>query len=115
MNNIDLESERLIFCRLSDKHISTDYVNWINDSEVNTYLETRGNYTIDQLKSSRANLMMNKASLSDKMAKLGKKTVEYKRLKQDVAAAQENYERENRQLLESMRAASLAETPVLVS
>ena len=50
MNNIDLESERLIFCRLSDKHISTDYVNWINDSEVNTYLETRGNYTIDQLK-----------------------------------------------------------------
>jgi len=51
VKNIDLESERLIFRRLSAKHISTDYVNWINDSEVNMYLETRGNYTIDLLKS----------------------------------------------------------------
>lgn len=51
MKNIDLESERLIFSRLSRQHISADYVNWINDPEVNMYLETRGNYTIDLLKS----------------------------------------------------------------
>ena len=50
MKNIDLESERLIFSRLSANHISTDYVNWINDSEVNMYLETRGNYNLDLLK-----------------------------------------------------------------
>ena len=51
MKNIDLESERLIFNRLSSKHISKDYVDWINNAEVNKYLETRGNYTIDLLKS----------------------------------------------------------------
>jgi len=51
VKNIDLESERLMFKRLSKRHISIDYVNWINDSEVNMYLETRGNYTIDLLKS----------------------------------------------------------------
>ena len=51
MKNIDLESERLIFNRLSAKHISKDYVDWINNAEVNKYLETRGNYTIDLLKS----------------------------------------------------------------
>jgi RimJ/RimL family protein N-acetyltransferase len=51
MKNIDLESERLIFKRLSREHISADYVDWINDTEVNMYLETRGGYTIDLLKS----------------------------------------------------------------
>lgn len=51
MKNIDLESERLIFKRLSAKYISKEYVDWINDPDVNMYLETRGNYTIDLLKS----------------------------------------------------------------
>jgi RimJ/RimL family protein N-acetyltransferase len=51
MKNIDLESERLIFKRLSMDHLSEDYVSWINDEEVNMYLETRGNYTLDLLKS----------------------------------------------------------------
>ena len=51
MKNIDLESERLIFKRLSREHISVDYVDWLNDTEVNMYLETRGDYTIDLLKS----------------------------------------------------------------
>lgn len=51
MKNIDLESERLIFKRLSMDHLSEDYVSWINDEEVNRYLETRGNYTLDLLKS----------------------------------------------------------------
>jgi RimJ/RimL family protein N-acetyltransferase len=51
MKIIDLETERLMLKRLSAKHISTDYVNWMNDSEVNMYLETRGNYTLELLKS----------------------------------------------------------------
>ena len=51
MKNIDLESDRLIFRRLSREHISDDYVDWTNDTKVNMYLETRGNYTIDLLKS----------------------------------------------------------------
>ena len=50
MKNIDLESKRLLFIRLSKRHISEDYVNWINDPEVNMYLETRGNYTVELLK-----------------------------------------------------------------
>ena len=50
MVNIDLESERLIYKRVSAEHVSSEYVNWINDSEVNMYLETRGNYTLDLLK-----------------------------------------------------------------
>ena len=51
MRKIDTQSERLIFKRLSIEHISSDYVNWINDPEVNMYLETRDNYTLDFLKS----------------------------------------------------------------
>jgi RimJ/RimL family protein N-acetyltransferase len=51
MKNIDLESERLIFKRVSSIHATAAYVNWINDTKVNMYLETRGNYTIELLKS----------------------------------------------------------------
>ncbi len=51
MLNIDLESERLTFERVSAKHISKEYVNWINDADINMYLETKGNYTLDLLKS----------------------------------------------------------------
>ncbi|TPV35965.1 GNAT family N-acetyltransferase [Paucihalobacter ruber] len=51
VKNIDIESERLTYKRVSSEHISEDYVSWINDSEVNRYLETRGNYTLDLLKS----------------------------------------------------------------
>ena len=51
MTNIDLESERLIFKRVSIEHVSSNYVSWINDPEVNMYLETKGNYTLDLLKS----------------------------------------------------------------
>ena len=45
MIDIDLESERLIYQRLSKKHVSESYLSWLNDSEVNLYLETKGNYT----------------------------------------------------------------------
>jgi RimJ/RimL family protein N-acetyltransferase len=50
MKNIDLESERLIYKRVSAEHVTEAYVNWINDSEVNRYLETRGGYTLELLK-----------------------------------------------------------------
>jgi ribosomal-protein-alanine N-acetyltransferase len=50
MKNIDLKSERLIYRRVSQEHVSEAYVSWINDIEVNTYLETRGNYTLSLLK-----------------------------------------------------------------
>ena len=50
MLNIDLTSERLIFKRLSQEHISESYLSWINDPEVYKYLETRGNYSMGMLK-----------------------------------------------------------------
>jgi len=49
VENIDIESQRLLFTRLSKKHVSSEYVSWINDPEVNMYLETRGNYTLNLL------------------------------------------------------------------
>ena len=49
MKAIELESERLFFRPLSQKHLSLAYVNWLNDIEVNTYLESGGNYTIQLL------------------------------------------------------------------
>lgn len=50
MRNIELESERLIYKRVNKEHISTDYVDWINDPDVNMFLETRGGYTLELLK-----------------------------------------------------------------
>lgn len=50
MKNISLESKRLIYKRVSTAHITDTYVSWINDNEVNKYLETRGDYTLDLLK-----------------------------------------------------------------
>lgn len=44
-----LESERLIFEPLSLKHLSKNYVDWLNDIEVYRYLETGGNYTLEKL------------------------------------------------------------------
>ncbi len=50
MRAVYLESERLCFEPLTTAHLSTDYVNWLNDDEVNRYLETGGDYTLDKLK-----------------------------------------------------------------
>lgn len=50
MENIDLESERLTLTRVSIKHVSIEYLNWINDPEVHRYIETKGNYTMALLK-----------------------------------------------------------------
>ena len=49
MKDINLKSERLTYKRVSKEHISKEYVNWINDIDVNMYLETKGNYTIEIL------------------------------------------------------------------
>jgi len=45
-----LESERLVYKPLSTDHLSQDYVDWLNDPDVNKYLETGGNYSMDMLK-----------------------------------------------------------------
>ena len=50
MNNIDIESERLVFKRLSVDHISAEYLSWLNDPKVNMFLETKGEYTMGMLK-----------------------------------------------------------------
>jgi [ribosomal protein S5]-alanine N-acetyltransferase len=44
-----IESERLYYEPLSLKHLSQDYVDWLNDPEVYKYLETGGDYTIEML------------------------------------------------------------------
>ena len=49
MNAKPLESERLYFEALSSKHLSDTYVNWLNDTRVNKYLESGGDYTLKTL------------------------------------------------------------------
>ena len=44
-----LESDRLYFKPLSRLHLSQNYVNWMNDDDVNRYLESGGDYTIEKL------------------------------------------------------------------
>ncbi len=46
----ELESERLIYRPLSLAHLSHEYVDWLNDPDVNRYLESGGDYTLDKLK-----------------------------------------------------------------
>ena len=46
-----LESERLIYKPLSMEHLSQRYVDWLNDLDVYKYLESGGNYSLDDLKS----------------------------------------------------------------
>ena len=49
MKAVKLESERLVFLPLSLKHLSQEYLNWLNDFEVNRYLESRQGYNIKLL------------------------------------------------------------------
>jgi ribosomal-protein-alanine N-acetyltransferase len=44
-----IETARLILRPLSLKHLSQDYVDWLNDVDVIRYLETGGNYSIEML------------------------------------------------------------------
>lgn len=50
MKAVYLESDRLYFEPLTNQHLSEDYVNWLNDIEVNKYLEIQGNYNINNLR-----------------------------------------------------------------
>ena len=45
-----LETDRLILKPLNMYFLSKDYVNWLNDKEVNRYLESGGNYTLEMLR-----------------------------------------------------------------
>lgn len=45
----ELESDRLFYEPLGMNHLSNRYVYWMNDSEVNKYLESGGDYTIEKL------------------------------------------------------------------
>jgi ribosomal-protein-alanine N-acetyltransferase len=44
-----LETERLYLKALSSKHLSLEYVRWMNDPEVYRWLESGGNYTLESL------------------------------------------------------------------
>ncbi|TVR77524.1 MAG: N-acetyltransferase [Chitinophagaceae bacterium] len=44
-----IETERLQLVPLGINHLSSVYVNWMNDPEVNAYLESGGDYTLDKL------------------------------------------------------------------
>lgn len=45
----ELISERLFFEPLGGVHLSNEYVYWMNDPEVNIYLESGGDYSIEKL------------------------------------------------------------------
>lgn len=51
MRAIELISDRLLLKKLTTDHLSDIYLSWLNDPAVNKYLETRGGYTIEKLKS----------------------------------------------------------------
>lgn len=48
-SRVTLETKRLSLVPLSLSHASQCYVNWLNDKEVNKYLETKNGYTIEKL------------------------------------------------------------------
>ena len=48
-SRVTLETQRLSLVPLSLSHASQRYVNWLNDKEVNKYLETKNGYTIEKL------------------------------------------------------------------
>ena len=50
MKAIILESERLILKPLGLKFLSQEYVNWMNDSDVNEFLSSGGDYSLGKLK-----------------------------------------------------------------
>ena len=48
-SRVTLETQRLFLEPLSSSHASERYVNWLNDNEVNKYLETKSGYTVEKL------------------------------------------------------------------
>lgn len=49
MKNIEIQSERLIFIRLSSRYANDDYLGWLNDPEVTVFLEINEEYTLSML------------------------------------------------------------------
>ena len=60
MNNLVLESEKLILKKLDLSFLSNNYVNWMNDVRVNKYLENSSGYTLDKLEKYLSNIQDNK-------------------------------------------------------
>lgn len=54
-----LKSERLILKPLNLDFLSQDYVDWLNDKDVNKYLESGGDYNINKLKDYLINIEKN--------------------------------------------------------
>lgn len=50
MKDISIESQRLYYKRLGAEHISDDYVKWLNDPEINAFLEVGNNNNLETLK-----------------------------------------------------------------
>lgn len=46
----NLESDRLFLKRLTLNFLTENYLSWLNDSDVNKYLETKSGYTLKKLK-----------------------------------------------------------------
>lgn len=46
-----LHTDRLTLEPLGNKHHSVEYVNWMNDSDVNRYMDSGGDYTAEKLRS----------------------------------------------------------------
>ena len=44
-----LESKRLVLKPLSREFLSQKYVDWLNDADVNKYLESGGDYNLSKL------------------------------------------------------------------
>jgi ribosomal-protein-alanine N-acetyltransferase len=49
MKAVSIETPRFYLERLSSQHLSQKYVDWMNDNQVNQFLESGGNYTLDML------------------------------------------------------------------
>lgn len=46
----ELASHRLLFEPLGVAHLSSEYVHWMNNPDVNNYLESGGDYSLEKLK-----------------------------------------------------------------
>jgi len=52
-----IESDRLLLKPLGEEHISSAYVAWLNDPDVIRYLESGGDYSMDQLETYVRNVL----------------------------------------------------------
>ncbi len=59
----EIITARLVLRPISLRHCTDRYVSWLNDPEVYKFMETRGNYTIDQLREYLVSVIANKVSM----------------------------------------------------